>query len=54
VPQTHEARSIQQIWRPALPVTREWLRSNVRQDVALMHQVKDRSGFRVVGEMNRL
>lgn len=46
VPQTAEARSIQQIWRPPLPITRQWLRRNVRQDCALFHQVKDGSGFK--------
>lgn len=48
VPQTAEARSIQQIWRPPLPITREWLRRNVRQDCALFHQAKDGSGFKAV------
>jgi hypothetical protein len=54
VPQSHPARSIQQIWRPTLPVTPKWLLENVRRDVALMHQVKDASGFRAVREMLRL
>lgn len=54
VPQTAEAKSIQQIWRPPLPITRVWLRRSVRQDVALMHQCKDGSGFKVVREMQRL
>lgn len=48
VPQAAEARTIQQIWRPALPVTLAWLRANVRPDVALFHQVKDASGFKTM------
>lgn len=54
VPQTHECRSFQQVWRPPLPITREWLRRSVRQDVALFHQCKDGSGFKAVREMHKL
>lgn len=54
VPQTHEARTFQQIWRPPLPATQVWLRKNVRPDTALFHQVKDGSGFKAVREMLRL
>jgi hypothetical protein len=54
VPQTHECLTFQQIWRPPLPITREWLRKNVRQGAALMHQCKDGSGFKAVREMQKL
>lgn len=54
VPQSAEARSIQQIWRPPLPVTPKWLRQNVRGECALFHQIKDRSGFKAVREMLKL
>lgn len=50
VPQSATARGIQQIWRPPLPITAKWLRQNVRQDAALFHQVKDKSGFKAVKE----
>lgn len=48
VPQAAEARTIQQIWRPNLPVTEKWIRSNVKPGVALFHQIKDGSGFRAM------
>lgn len=54
VPQTAEAKTFQQIWRPSLPITREWLRKNVRQEAALFHQCKDGSGFKAVREMHKL
>ncbi len=51
VPQCAEAKTIQQIWRPRLPITEAWMRANVRPEVALFHQCKDDSGFRVAKEM---
>ena len=54
VPQTHECRTFQQVWRPPLPMTREWLRRNVRRDVALFHQIKDGSGFKAIRDMHKL
>jgi hypothetical protein len=54
VPQAAEAKSIFQLWRPTLPITRPWLRVAVPQDVALFHQVKDGSGFKAVREDHRL
>lgn len=51
VPQAAEAKTIQQVWRPPLPITGEWLRRNVRPDVALFHQHKDGSGFKTVRDM---
>lgn len=39
----HRARTIQQIWRPELPITEEWADANIRTNVALFHQVKDGS-----------
>ncbi len=39
----HRARTIQQIWRPPLPITAEWAAKNIRPSTALFHQVKDGS-----------
>ena len=39
----HRAKTIQQIWRPPLPITAEWARKNIRPETALFHQVKDGS-----------
>lgn len=39
----HRAATIQQIWRPPLPITAEWATKNIRPDVALFHQCKDGS-----------
>lgn len=54
VPQAAEVRSIQQIWRPRLPITGAWLWSNVRPGAALFHQHKDGSGFKVVRDTLRI
>jgi len=43
LPRSHKAKTIQQIWRPALPITAEWAAKNIRPDCALFHQVKDGS-----------
>lgn len=50
VPQTAEAASIQQIWRPALPITEAWRRRNIPDATALFHQVKDGSLIKILGE----
>lgn len=43
VPQAAEATTIQQIWRPQLPLTEHWVRRSIRPETALFHQVKDGS-----------
>jgi hypothetical protein len=48
VPQAAEARSIQQIWRPHLPLTSEWMDKNIRPDVQLFHQCKDQSAINIL------
>lgn len=42
LPQAHDAKTIQQIWRPPLPIRREWATENIRPETALFHQ--DKSG----------
>ena len=54
IPQAAEAKTSQQVWRPPLPITREWLRRNVRPGVSLFHQSKDGSGVKTVRDMMRL
>lgn len=39
----HRAKTIQQIWRPPLPITTEWAAKNIRPSTALFHQQKDGS-----------
>ncbi len=39
----HRMKTIQQIWRPPLPITAEWAANNIRPETALFHQVKDGS-----------
>ncbi len=39
----HRMKTIQQIWRPPLPITAEWAAANIRSTTALFHQVKDGS-----------
>lgn len=39
----HRATTIQQVWRPPLPITEAWASANIRSGVALFHQVKDGS-----------
>ncbi len=53
VPQCAQAKTIQQIWRPTLPITEPWMRTYVRAGVVLFHQVKDGSGFTVANEILR-
>jgi hypothetical protein len=48
VPQAAHSKTIQQIWRPSLPMTLDWLRRNIAPGVALFHQVKDNSGFKSI------
>jgi len=48
VPQSAEARTIQQIWRPHLPLTMQWMGTNIRQEVELFHQCKDNSAIEVL------
>jgi hypothetical protein len=54
VPQTHEARTIQQVWRPIMPITQDWIKKNVRPGVALFHQCKDGSMINVMKEWMKL
>lgn len=39
----HRMKTIQQIWRPPLPITAEWAAANIRPTTALFHQCKDGS-----------
>lgn len=39
----HRAKTIQQIWRPPLPITAQWAAANIRPETALFHQCKDSS-----------
>jgi hypothetical protein len=43
MPRAHCAKTIQQIWRPSLPITAAYVHSNVRPETALFHQCKDSS-----------
>jgi hypothetical protein len=43
LPRAHQAKTIQQIWRPRLPITKEWAAANIRPETALFHQCKDGS-----------
>lgn len=43
VPRMHVAKTIQQIWRPKLPITQPWANSMIRPETALFHQCKDGS-----------
>lgn len=43
LPRSHIAKTIQQIWRPPLPITAEWAAKNIRPETALFHQCKDGS-----------
>ena len=48
-PQSHKAATIQQIWRPELPITGSFL-EQMRPDTALFHQCKDGSLIDVLCE----
>ena len=39
----HLSRTIQQVWRPALPITEAFARREIRESTALFHQCKDGS-----------
>ena len=39
----HLSRTIQQIWRPPLPITEQYARAKIRESTALFHQCKDGS-----------
>jgi Methyltransferase domain len=43
LPRSHHAKTIQQIWRPPLPITAAWAAQNIRPETALFHQCKDGS-----------
>lgn len=43
LPRSHKAKTIQQIWRPRLPITESFLADEIRPEAALFHQVKDGS-----------
>ncbi len=43
LPRWHPAKTIQQIWRPPLPITSGWALKAIRPTTALFHQVKDGS-----------
>lgn len=48
LPQAAMAETIRQVWRPTLPITEGWLAQFAGPKVALFHQIKDQSGFRLV------
>jgi hypothetical protein len=50
VPQAAEAKTIQQIWRPLLPLTERWRRKNIPDETALFHQCKDGSLIKILQE----
>lgn len=39
----HRMKTIQQIWRPELPITEKWVTERIRPETALFHQCKDGS-----------
>jgi len=43
LPRAHYAKTIQQIWRPPLPITEAWAQKNIKPETALFHQCKDGS-----------
>ena len=43
LPRAHVAKTIQQTWRPPLPITADWAAKNIRPETALFHQCKDGS-----------
>ncbi len=43
MPRCHPSKTIQQFWRPPLPITAAWSKANIRPEAALFHQVKDGS-----------
>lgn len=43
VPQMARAKTIQQVWRPPLPITADWAQANIPATTALFHQCKDGS-----------
>lgn len=43
LPRSHYAKTIQQVWRPPLPITDAWAKANIRPETALFHQCKDGS-----------
>lgn len=50
-PRCHRAKTIQQVWRPQLPITLEWHDANIRVGTVLFHQVKDGSLIDVLCRM---
>lgn len=50
----HRMKTIQQIWRPPLPITKEWAAANIRPETALFHQQKDGSLIDVLCARNNL
>lgn len=43
MPRAHQAKTIQQIWRPPLPITSHWAVDHILESTALFHQCKDGS-----------
>ncbi len=50
LPRSHYAKTIQQTWRPPLPITAAWASTNIRPETALFHQCKDGSLIDVLCE----
>ncbi len=49
LPRAHYAKTIQQTWRPPLPITADWAAKNIRPETALFHQCKDGSLIDMLG-----
>ncbi len=50
LPRAHYAKTIQQVWRPPLPITKTWALAHIRPETALFHQCKDGSLIDVLCE----
>ncbi len=54
LPRAHISKTIQQFWRPKLPITKEWAEINLHEEVALFHQCKDGSLIDVLCEESKV
>lgn len=52
LPRAHASKTIQQVWRPPLPITGNWVTENVRKEAMLFHQCKDGSLIDVLCNRN--
>lgn len=52
LPRSHYSKTIKQVWRPALPITKKWLTEHIDLiEIALFHQCKDGSMIDALCEM---